>query len=137
MRERAGAIIERDGLVLMVRQRSKDESGRHLGPEYLTLPGGGVDSGESLREAVEREVAEEVGLAVTRAIFVRRVEHREHVGGATSIFRVEVDEGPASVGTDPELHCECPRIVGLEWISAPTPDDWEGAAVRTHLKVRL
>lgn len=137
MRERVGAIIERDGLVLMVRQRSGDENGRHLGPEYLTLPGGGVEPSESPTEAVEREVAEEVGLAVTQATFMRRVEHREHVGGATSIFRVEVDEGPALVGFDPELQCDCPRIVGLEWVPAPTPDDWEGADVLTHLKVRL
>lgn len=133
VRERVAAIVERGGAVLMVRQRAKDQSGRHLGPEYLTLPGGGVEPDESPVNAVEREVAEEVGLRVTRATFVRRIEHREHLGGATSIYRVEVADGVASMGTDPDLVCDCPRIVGIKWIPAPSQADWDGPDVRRHL----
>ncbi|WP_243056561.1 NUDIX domain-containing protein [Nocardioides sp. SR21] len=136
MRERVAAIIERDGLVLMVRHRSKDASGRHVGQEYLTLPGGGIEPGETSADAVRREVAEEVCLRVTDATFVRRVEHRQDVG-ATSIFRAHVDDGPAALGTDPELECTCPRLVGLEWIPAPGRGDWEGPDVWSHLKVAI
>lgn len=136
MRERVAAIIERDGRVLMVRHRSKDASGRHLGEEYLTLPGGGIEPGESASDAVRREVAEEVGLQVTWSAFVRRVEHRGD-DGASSIFRVEVDPGVAALGADPELTCDCPRLVGLAWVPAPGQEAWEGPDVWSHLKVAI
>jgi mutator protein MutT len=53
-----GAIIFRDNSVLLV-QRGREPS---LG--QWTLPGGLVELGESLEEAVRREVMEEVGLEV-------------------------------------------------------------------------
>ena len=87
----------------MVRHRARGDSGRHDGDEYLTLPGGGVEAGESPLGAVAREVAEEVGLRVASASFLRRVEHIEEPGHATSLFYAEVEEGPAKLGSDPEL----------------------------------
>ena len=132
MRERVAAIVERDGLVLMVRQRSRSRSGCHDGVEYLTLPGGGIEPGEDPVDAVAREVAEEVGLTVVRASHLRRVEH---TGGATTPFEVEVEDGPAALGTDPEIECSCPRLVGLAWIAAPTRAEWTGDGVRSLLRV--
>jgi ADP-ribose pyrophosphatase YjhB (NUDIX family) len=44
----------RDGLLLCRHEKA--------GKEYWLLPGGGVDSGESLVEAVRRELLEEVGI---------------------------------------------------------------------------
>jgi 8-oxo-dGTP diphosphatase len=137
MRERVAAIIERDGLVLMVRQRAKGSAGRHDGYEYLTLPGGGVEAGESPLDAVAREVVEEIGLRVVSASYLRRVEHADHRSGATSLFYAEVAEGPATLGSDPELSCDCPRLVGIEWIAAPSRAAWSGREVRSLLKVRL
>ncbi len=52
------AAIIRDGKVLIVRRARPPAKGVH------TLPGGGVEVGESLIEAVVREVQEETGLAV-------------------------------------------------------------------------
>ena len=52
------AAIIRDGKVLIVRRARPPAKGVH------TLPGGGVEVGESLVEAVVREVQEETGLAV-------------------------------------------------------------------------
>jgi 8-oxo-dGTP diphosphatase len=134
MRERVAAVIERDQRVLMVRQRAKGAHGRHDGNEYLTLPGGGIDVGETPEEAVAREVWEEVRLTVTRALRLQRVEHR---GGATTLFRVVVEDGPAELGTDPELPCDCPRLVGLTWMDAPAEGAWSGVDVGRHLKVRI
>lgn len=133
------AIIERQGLVLMVRHRSRDESGHHFGYEYLTLPGGGIEPDESPADAVTREVAEEVGLRVATSSFLRRIEHREreHAGGATSIFYVTVEDGTPTLGTDPELTCSCPHLVGIDWIAAPGRADWEGPDAWSFLKVRL
>jgi 8-oxo-dGTP diphosphatase len=134
MRERVAAIIEREGRVLMVRQRAKGESGRHDGFEYLTLPGGGVEADETSLDAIAREVHEEVGLRVVRASYVRRVEHS---GGATTLFNVDVGDGPASVGSDPELTCACPRLVGIAWIAAPSQEAWTGDGVKSLLRIRL
>lgn len=52
------AAIFRDGRVLLVRRAREPARGR------WTLPGGGVELGETLHDAVRREVAEETGLAI-------------------------------------------------------------------------
>ena len=52
------AAIIRDGKVLIVRRARPPARG------VYTLPGGGVEVGENLHEAVAREVREETGLAV-------------------------------------------------------------------------
>ncbi|HEY1620392.1 MAG TPA: NUDIX domain-containing protein [Streptosporangiaceae bacterium] len=57
-RNRAAAVIIRGGRLLMVRQRGTGSSGRHDGQEHWTLPGGGIQPGETPEQAVMREVAE-------------------------------------------------------------------------------
>ncbi len=52
------AAIFRDGRVLIVRR------GRPPAHGLYTLPGGGVELGETLQEAITREVREETGLAI-------------------------------------------------------------------------
>jgi len=52
------AAIIRDGKVLIVRRARPPAHG------LFTLPGGGVEAGETLHEAVIREVREETGLSV-------------------------------------------------------------------------
>ena len=71
------AAIVRDGKVLLVRRARNPALG------VYTLPGGGVESGETLSEAVAREVREEtslivdpVALAGHREVIVRDQEGR-------------------------------------------------------------
>ena len=52
------AAIIRDGKVLIVRRARPPARG------VFTLPGGGVEAGETLHEAVIREVLEETGLVI-------------------------------------------------------------------------
>jgi 8-oxo-dGTP diphosphatase len=64
------AAIERDGKVLLVRRA------RHPAKHIYTLPGGGVEIGETLIEAVTREVREETALEITP---VGLAGHREAI----------------------------------------------------------
>lgn len=62
----ARAVIIRDDRILTARQR---------GRRWHFLPGGHVETGESVEPALTRELHEELGLPVTVAGFVGVVEH--------------------------------------------------------------
>jgi len=102
-------VIVRDGRVLMVHERSR----RSGGGEWWTLPGGGLEPGETPEEAVRREVFEETGLVVAQA---KHVLEMPYPSGMTSVFAVTVADGephlPLDDGTGPEP-------LGLDWLPAP------------------
>ncbi|MEV8376249.1 NUDIX domain-containing protein [Kribbella sp. NPDC056861] len=123
-RLRVAAVIQRGNQVLMVRERVQTEPGRHDGPEYWTLPGGGIEPDEEPAVAVRREVLEEVGLEVTAAREVARIPYPS---GLTTVFRVEVADGEPRLGVDP-LDCDCPRMVGLDWVEAPSLESQHGGS---------
>ena len=54
-RIRVSAVLRRENRILLVRQEKP-------GREYWLLPGGGVNAGESLVDALRRELAEEIGV---------------------------------------------------------------------------
>jgi len=54
---RVAGVLVRDGRVLLVRHERKGET-------YWVVPGGHVEVGEPLAEALKREFTEEIGLAV-------------------------------------------------------------------------
>ena len=54
-RIRVSAILMWQGRILLCRQEKPDK-------EYWLLPGGGVDAGETLVEALRRELREELGV---------------------------------------------------------------------------
>ncbi|HEV3042317.1 MAG TPA: NUDIX domain-containing protein, partial [Roseiarcus sp.] len=53
-----GAAILRDGLILLAERRRAPEAG------HWNLPGGKVDFLETLEAAIQREISEEVGVAI-------------------------------------------------------------------------
>ena len=55
-RIRVSAILRRENQILLCRHEKGEK-------EYWLLPGGGVNSGESLVDALHRELAEELGIS--------------------------------------------------------------------------
>ncbi len=108
-RKRAAAVIVRDGRVLMVHERSR----RSGGGEWWTLPGGGLEPGETPEQAVRREVFEETGLVVSAA---RHVLEMPYPSGMTSVFSVDVADGEPRIGIDDGIG---PELLGLDWLPAP------------------
>lgn len=114
----ARAVIEHEGKVLLLRA---EEPGRR----YYFLPGGHVQHGERLQEAVLREVKEETGLDVeiVRALGVREFIAARHARRAKNvppnhhvvavIFLCRLKET-----TKEQFTCDAGAqgVTGLEWI---------------------
>jgi len=98
-RIRVAAVIVKDGQVLLVRHE-KD------GQTYWLLPGGGVDAGETLHEALVREVREETGLAIRpgRLLLVADgIPPDGHRHIVHLCFAAEAAGGTAGVSQDPRV----------------------------------
>ena len=113
-RPRACGALIRNETILMVRHAEPTRS-------YWTLPGGGVEAGETLAEAAMREVFEETGLRVrtVRLLWEGVYGH----GGRTSpehCFFVELTEQDApALGLDPEeahLPAASRLLQGVAWV---------------------
>ncbi len=110
-----GALIQNE-TILMVRHAEPTRS-------YWTLPGGGVEAGETRAEAAEREMHEETGLRV-RAMRLLWEGVYGH-GGRTSpeyCFLVELEtpeQDVPALGLDPEeahLPAASRLLQGVAWV---------------------
>jgi 8-oxo-dGTP diphosphatase len=100
VRIRAAALIWRDGEVLLVRH----EKGGH---SYWLVPGGGVDTGETMIEAAARELLEETGYTVDVGRLVLLCEAIAPKPGGrhivNAVFAASVRSGALAVGIDKAL----------------------------------
>jgi 8-oxo-dGTP diphosphatase len=121
---RACAAVLRGSSILMVHHHRD-------GRDYWTLPGGGVEAGESPSQAAVRELAEETGLTGTVLALLYRRDYRSRDGAQVTehcyLVAVPACDEPV-LGSDPELDDKSSVLVGVSWLPA--------ADLRTDRQVR-
>ncbi len=107
-RSRSVAVVVRDGRILMERVF-------YFGREFFTVPGGGIEPGETPEQAALRELKEECGLD-GRIVRPLAVQHKD--GGAEYSFEVSVPESQEPVtGFDPEEAGDDPPLKEVRWMA--------------------
>lgn len=97
-----GAVAVAHGALLLVRRAQPPQAGR------WSLPGGRVEWGETLEQALEREVLEETGLSVRCGQLVGWVERKGDDHHFVILdFTVSVEGGAAVAGGD---------AAGVAWV---------------------
>jgi 8-oxo-dGTP diphosphatase len=90
-----GAVVVRAGKVLLIKRGKAPLQGRWV------IPGGRVELGETLEDAVIREVREETGLSVRPRGVVLVFDHIDRVADRVSYHYVIVDYLCEDAGGDP------------------------------------
>ena len=110
---RVGAVVERDGTLLLVRHQKPDRV------PYWVLPGGRLEPGETIPECAEREISEETGLSA-RFLGVLYVSEFLKEGRHTVDVTVKMAAGgneEAELGSDPEVVPGSePTLRELRWV---------------------
>ena len=113
MRNRSVAIVVRNGKILMERLCYKDANN---GKEFFSVPGGGIEEGETPEQTVLRELKEECGLdgTIVKPLAVIFDKGRKE-------YSIEVavsDDQQAITGYDPEeAGSENPPLREVVWKS--------------------
>ncbi len=95
-----GAIVSKDGQVLLL-QRSQSEDF----PGMVEIPSGGVEEGESLMQALSRELMEETGLQIDGVIrFVDYFEYRSTSGKLARQYNFLVVSKGETITLNPNEH---------------------------------
>ena len=97
-----GAVIRRGGLVLLLKRRADDFMGG-----LVELPSGTVDSGESIIDALKREVREETGLEIKEiASFIGTFDYTSGSGKRTRQLNFLIHTDKREIKLNPEEHTE-------------------------------
>lgn len=118
-----GAVVVRDGRALVVKRAHEPRKGE------WSLPGGLLELGESLHDAVRREIKEETGLDIDVGPIVETFDrvHRDDLGRIRYHFVIVdfvcwANGGEAVPGSDAEA---------VAWVTAGEIDDY---GVNAHAK---
>lgn len=113
------ALLENEGKFLMIR-------GTREGEAEWSFPGGLVDRGEGLEEALRREVEEETGLRVRvgRPFHANKYRHPNGGENVVVFYRCEVAGGEPELGSEPDQ-----RFLAMEWVSPGGATDWARAVM--------
>ncbi|WP_327148997.1 NUDIX hydrolase [Nocardia sp. NBC_01329] len=118
-----GVAVFRDGKLLVVRRVPGD----YLGGMY-ELPGGGVESGESLTEGVARELLEETGLVARRITdFLGSFDYATRTKAKVRKFSFLVEAAPGEITLDPDEHDDYAWIDARDLGTLPMAPDMREA----------
>jgi 8-oxo-dGTP pyrophosphatase MutT (NUDIX family) len=90
----------------------------HDGRDYWTLPGGGIEEGETPEVAAEREVLEETGLVVSTDKFLFTTTSDKGIKSHCFLMSNPSNPLDISIGIDPEqehLHPSKRMLQGVQW----------------------
>ena len=106
IRNSAKALVIRDGRMAAIKIRD-------AGEEWYIMPGGGMESEETLPEAVCREVMEELGLTVEcgELLFVVEGVHGERFHRVDLVFECRI----ISEAPEARLHADTNQV-GVDWL---------------------
>jgi 8-oxo-dGTP diphosphatase len=110
-----GAVIVKDGQVLIVKRGHEPRKGE------WSLPGGRVELGESLMDAVRREIREETGLEIEVGPVVEIFDRIHRLDGRVRYHFVIVDYLCTRVGG--EL-CAADDAEDAAWVSSDELEDY-------------
>jgi 8-oxo-dGTP diphosphatase len=115
-RERASSAVISKGRIAMVKVVEEHRS-------FWTLPGGGIEEGETHEEAAVREAKEEINLDIKVLRFL--FEHKYSAGTEYCYLAEPLDDKQQiSVGSDPELDANKQILKKAEWVAiAQVKDD--------------
>jgi 8-oxo-dGTP diphosphatase len=105
------AVIEREDRRLLIGQRRREDSS----PLKWEFPGGKVKIGESLEQALARELREELDVTLLRAVPISRVEHKYggNIGSLSILFfAVTIRESVLHPGPFEQVAWVLPRELG-------------------------
>ena len=96
--ERVRAVIINSNKILLINRIKENNS-------YWVIPGGGVERGESRKQAVKRECLEELGINVqVERLFLRRIGDKPGMEGQHEFFyRCSMVSGKVGTGQGPEF----------------------------------
>jgi 8-oxo-dGTP diphosphatase len=106
------AAVFRQGRVLIIRRARAPLIG------HFSLPGGGVEVGETLAAALARELMEEVGVEAEIIAFNRHVEAIVHEGNLIRMHFVIVSFVARWIRGEPRLSDE---VDAVEWVDPAGP----------------
>lgn len=111
-------LLDDEKRILMVKQSHKER-------DVWMVPGGGVEEGETSREAGVREMLEETGLKVKMGRLIWHVEEVSEERGQrfVNFFLAEPEGGSLQLGSDPELAEDCQVLAEVRFMSREELND--------------
>lgn len=120
-----GAIVVDDRILMIQHRRHAD------GRAYWTLPGGGIESGETEEDCVRREMREETSLEVRiERLLLEQAGHPDGYYRWLKTYLCTPTAGEAQPGYEPEPEAAADyALTALQWLDLRSESEWGEAVV--------